>query len=173
MIIRRFRNVALTGSILALAACSTPGPTRTTNSFVEGKAPSATEVQRILAAGMSVTTTAATDWCTLDPLPAKPYPANFTVRPISPPESSPVIGERQETNVWFPDPTLPKRVWCLVKNVGDPDWTQCPQGTHCVYGDYFYITVRTLGPPTPTHWWINFWNQHSGKTRVIEVVSEY
>jgi hypothetical protein len=171
--IRKVLRVACAIFFLVLAACSTEGPLSTTNSFVAGKAPPAAEIQRVLAAGVPVTTKAATDWCTSDPLPAKPYPSNFTVRPVSPPDAPPVIGERQEANIWFPEPNLPKRVWCLVKNQGDPAFTQCPQGTHCVYGDYFYITVRNGGPPSPTYWWINFWNEHSGKTRVIEVVSEY
>ena len=160
-------NIALVACLLAVAGCSSvPVPVSTKNVFADGKAPPATEIQRILASSASATTTAGTDWCTTDPLPAQPYPANVKVRTTT-------IGERGEANIWFPDPTLPKRVWCLVKNQGDPTFTQCPQGTHCVYGDYFYITVRTLGPPQPTHWWINFWNQHSGKTRVVEVVEEY
>lgn len=164
----------LATSILALSACSTmdrPGASnsvpRVTNFDGSGKALSAQEMQDIVKKGVAATT-AATVWCTQDPLP-NPLPANFKETNPTPVILSNMPTTSEFNQIWR-DENLPKRAWCFVKNEGEPRYNQCSYDpvAYCVDGAYFVINAKGYQGLT----WINFTNQHSDKTRVVRLVWE-
>jgi len=149
--------------VVALASCGTP-VLYVNHTFLTGPVLSAAETQKLVAAGVPVTTKTATDWCTNDPLPA----GSSTVT-----SQEKIFGE---SNFYWVDPA-PKRVWCFAKDEGAPVFLQCQltragSSTNCLNGEHFNITASNAGGPTPAYHWVSFSDAQTGKVRVSYVVWE-